>query len=119
MAAALLGAACDLYRRNLFLEATADRTTYRYHPLFATFLRERLQDEQPDRLPALHCLAAAAMPDSPDAVDHYLAARSWDAAASAIERIGNALMHQGRAINAVFRTGSRHCHRRCAPRIHA
>src|SRR3569832_1412093 len=45
----------DLYRRNLYVVA-ADETesSFRYHDLFADFLRERLRRERPDEWSALH-----------------------------------------------------------------
>jgi len=44
-----------LDRDNLFLVPLDDeRRWYRYHPLFADLLRRRLEQGQPDQLPALH-----------------------------------------------------------------
>jgi ATP/maltotriose-dependent transcriptional regulator MalT len=45
----------ELERANLFLTPLdAERRWYRYHALFADFLRERLRRLHPDRIPELH-----------------------------------------------------------------
>jgi LuxR family maltose regulon positive regulatory protein len=93
----------ELYRRNLFLvqvsaprgQASTERsishfdrprletedprpeTQYRYHDLFAEFLRHKLQQESPERVPDLHLRAAQAERDPARAVGHYLAAARW------------------------------------------
>ena len=65
-------------RGNLFLvPLDAARRWWRYHHLFADFLRDRLHREQPDRVAALHHRAAAwsqAHGLADDAVRHALAA---------------------------------------------
>jgi LuxR family maltose regulon positive regulatory protein len=97
----------ELYRRNLFLinlpspiyrstnYQSTDLPTYRYHALFAEFLRQRLAHEMPDRIRQLHGRAAESQPDLRRAIPHYLAAESWDMAATRIEQIGETLLRQG------------------------
>src|SRR5690606_34101597 len=86
----------DLKRRNLVVEIAGESgPAFRYHDLLSAFLRQRLAQEQPERLPELHGRAAAAEPSPDRAIDHYLAAELWEEAASAIERIGRQLVHQG------------------------
>jgi LuxR family maltose regulon positive regulatory protein len=110
-----------LYRRNLFLvqvsplwgqadsEPRVSRfdqrrletydpqpeTQYRYHDLFAEFLRQRLGEEWPERVPDLHLRAAQAEIDPARAVGHYLAAARWPEAAAIIEQIGVEMFSHG------------------------
>jgi LuxR family maltose regulon positive regulatory protein len=102
----------DLYRRNLFLSIVSgpwsvvsdappptvdnrQQTTYRYHALFAAFLRQRLAREMPDQLADLHRRAAIAETMPSRAIGHYLAAGLWEPAAKLIEQIGAGLLQQG------------------------
>ncbi len=90
-----------LYRRNLFLIvlqspiSNLPSRTYRYHALFAEFLRRRLAQELPEQVRALHRRAAESQPDPSRAIRHFLQAEMWDAAAACIERVGPALLGQG------------------------
>jgi LuxR family maltose regulon positive regulatory protein len=111
-----------LYRRNLFLVQIApsqelgnrepggatrfDRPhletgdpprerRYRYHDLFAEFLRHKLGETWPERIPDLHLRAAQAESEPARAVDHYLAAAGWREAADLIERIGAEMFTRG------------------------
>lgn len=69
-----------LHRRNPFVVALDEAaTTFRYHALFAEFLRQRLSAEWPHRIAELHCRAA----------------QEWDTAAQEIERVGEELLRQG------------------------
>ncbi|RME82334.1 MAG: hypothetical protein D6775_11200, partial [Caldilineae bacterium] len=88
----------DLDRRSLFIVAIDEaRTTFRYHALFAEFLRQRLERDMPERVAELHHRAAQAqIARSPHrAIGHYLAAEMWEEAAQAIERVGEELLWQG------------------------
>jgi len=90
----------DLYRRNLFLMETggylsAPLPIYRYHALFAEFLRQQLAQEMPERVPELHRRAAEAQTDPARAIHHYLAAEMWEEAAQTIEEVGRELLQQG------------------------
>ncbi|MEO5922210.1 MAG: LuxR C-terminal-related transcriptional regulator [Bryobacteraceae bacterium] len=79
----------DLYSRNLYVVAADEsETSFRYHDLFADFLRERLRRERPDDWSGLHERAARAERSPHDRLRHFLAAESWDAAAADIETIG-------------------------------
>jgi len=97
-AAALLE---DLDRRNIFLvnlqapSPTLQTPTYRYHALFAEFLRGRLKAEMPDRVRDLHRRAAETQTDPGRAIRHYLAAEMWEEAAQTIEQVGWNLLQQG------------------------
>ena len=84
----------EVFRRNLFLTATAraaataGESVYRYHDLFAAFLRQRLDQEYPTEVPELHRRAAELHPLPEETVNHYLAAEMWDHAAEVLERLG-------------------------------
>ncbi|HEX5501085.1 MAG TPA: hypothetical protein VFW96_00600, partial [Thermomicrobiales bacterium] len=83
---------------NLFVVPLDDtRTWYRYHHLFAEFLRARLRREMPDLAPELHRRAAAwyeraGLPA--DAAEHALAAGDGALAAGLVERGSPALLWQ-------------------------
>ena len=83
-------------RANLFLVPLDEvRGWWRYHHLFADLLRARLQQEQPEREPALHRNAAAwsdAHGLADDAVRHALAAGDTTWAARLVERHADALL---------------------------
>jgi LuxR family maltose regulon positive regulatory protein len=87
----------DLERRNLFVVALDDpgEQTFRYHDLFAAFLRERLERTRPEAVPELHRRAAQAHPVATDAIGHLLHARLWAEAAERIEPVGEALLRHG------------------------
>lgn len=86
----------DAYRRNLFLVAVDEAgTTYRYHHLFAEFLRRRLVQEMPERVAELHRRAAEAETIPARAVSHYLAVGLWKEAAKTIEQVGEQLLDNG------------------------
>jgi LuxR family maltose regulon positive regulatory protein len=70
-------------------------TRYRYHDLFAEFLRQKLAQTQPERVPELHRRAAQAEGDPVRAVGHYLAATRWQEAADLIERVGAEMFRRG------------------------
>jgi LuxR family maltose regulon positive regulatory protein len=116
------GAMLDtLYRHNLFLVQVSplqpelssyphlshfnhrelDRVTlkpetkYRYHDLFAEFLRYKLEQTQSECVPELHLRAAHAESDPARAVAHYLAAASWQEAADLIEQVGAEMFNRG------------------------
>lgn len=82
----------SLERENLFLVSLdEERNWYRYHNLFADLLKARLQQSQPDLVPALHLRAAAWMEDHhliAEAIQHLFAANAWERAAGLIERHG-------------------------------
>ena len=83
-------------RANLFLVPLDEvRGWWRYHYLFADLLRARLQQQQPDRLAALHRNAAAWSQEhglAGDAVRHAVAAGDAAWAARLIERHVDALL---------------------------
>jgi len=88
----------ELYRRNLFLiQAGGTDRIYRYHALFAEFLREQLEQDMPERIAELHrCAAEEQKSTAPArAVAHYLSAELWDDAAQAIEQVSEDFVHQG------------------------
>lgn len=79
-----------LERDNLFVVALDDeRRWYRYHHLFAEFLRGRLNAESPRRAGGLHLRASAWHEENgsiADAIDHAFSAQDHDLAARLIER---------------------------------
>jgi len=88
----------ELYRRNLFLiQAGGTERAYRYHSLFAEFLREQLGREMPERNAELHrCAAEAQKTTAPTrAIAHYLSAELWDDAAQTIEQVSEEFVRQG------------------------
>ena len=89
----------DLYCRNLYVAAADEsETSFRYHDLFADYLRERLRRERPEDIPALHERAARAETSAPNRLRHLLAAGSWESAAAEIEAIGPDYAHRGSVI---------------------
>ncbi|NTU83366.1 MAG: hypothetical protein HGA45_29020, partial [Chloroflexales bacterium] len=86
----------QIERNGLFImPMDEDRRWYRYHALFAEFLRERLRREEPGRPAALHRRAADwyAAADLPiEAVAHLLAAGDLAQAAALVEREGRPLL---------------------------
>lgn len=85
-----------LYRRNLYV-VTSDEaeTSFRYHDLFADFLRQRLRRDRPDDWAELHRRAAGAETSPSDRLRHWLAAGEWDAAAEEIECLGPEYARRG------------------------
>src|SRR5215471_17459305 len=79
-----------LERANLFLVPLDDeRRWWRYHHLFASLLRTRLANEQPERVAELHHAAAAWHEEhgsADEAVQHALAAGEPNWAARLVER---------------------------------
>ncbi len=79
---------------NLFVIALdQERRWYRYHNLFAEYLRTRLRQEQSEHLPFLHRWAADWYEEQgmyPEAIKHSLQSASFDKAAHLIEQIANA-----------------------------
>jgi LuxR family maltose regulon positive regulatory protein len=78
----------SLDRANLFLVPLDDRREwYRYHHLFGEMLRARLRDERPARVGELHLRASEWLEragDTPEAIDHALAAGAFERAAGLI-----------------------------------
>jgi LuxR family maltose regulon positive regulatory protein len=90
----------DIYRRNLFLTSaegsTSSTTSYRYHDLFADFLRQRLQREKSQEyIQQLHRRAAETARNSTLAAQHYLAGELWEEAVALIVSIGRQQLQQG------------------------
>ena len=81
---------------NLFLVPLDDeRRWYRYHHLFASFLVQRLHDEEPRHIPELHRRASRwyeAEGSMDDAIEQALAAGDVDRAARLVDQIAAALI---------------------------
>ncbi len=88
-----------LDRANLFLVPLDHRREwYRYHRLFADFLRGHLQADMPGRVPELHRRASRWYEQEgllPAAVSHALAAKEFTRAAGLIERAIEPAMMRG------------------------
>src|SRR5215203_1928432 len=88
-----------LERENLFVIALDDeRRWYRYHHLFADFLRSRLQRGQPERMRELHRRAAEWYEQNgwtSEAVRHALAAQEHDRAADLVEQVARKMWNRG------------------------
>lgn len=87
-------------QRNLFLTlvrppAEGQEPIYRYHALFAEFLRRELARVDPDRMEMLHWRAAHALSDPARVVAHLLAAHDYDEATTLLEAIGEEYIQQG------------------------
>jgi LuxR family maltose regulon positive regulatory protein len=86
-------------RANLFLiPLDAERRWYRYHHLFAEFLRGKLADEDPGLTHTLHARASAwyeAQGFIGEAIQHALAVREYLRAAGLIERHHKQLVRNG------------------------
>jgi ATP/maltotriose-dependent transcriptional regulator MalT len=80
----------DIERRGLFLRrAYHDPQWFRYHQMFAGFLRRRLESDDPERLNHLHRTASAWFADRgyfSEAVDHALAAGEATRAVDLVEQ---------------------------------
>jgi len=81
-----------LEHANLFVvPLDEDRGWYRYHQLFADVLHQRLRQEHPDLLPALHRRASGWFEDKglvTEAIRHALGAQDWERAIRLIESSG-------------------------------
>jgi LuxR family transcriptional regulator, maltose regulon positive regulatory protein len=88
-----------LERDNLFVVALDDeRRWYRYHHLFADFLRTRLERESPEPIKELHGRAAAWYEQNgltSEAVGHALAAEDHERAADLVERVVGEMWFRG------------------------
>jgi LuxR family maltose regulon positive regulatory protein len=89
-----------LDRGNLFLiPLDGERRWYRYHSIFADFLRTQLEQSLPDAVPDLHRRAAAwyAGQDRPvPAIEHALSSGAPEFALPLLERHAEHLLWQGR-----------------------
>lgn len=86
----------DLYRRNLYVVAAdSSETTFRYHDLFADFLRDRVRRDRPDDWVMLHQRASRAETSPDRRIRHMLEAKSWDLAATTIEETGFEFVQRG------------------------
>jgi LuxR family maltose regulon positive regulatory protein len=88
-----------LERANLFVfPVDEERRYYRYHRLFARFLRQRLQREHPEEVQELHRKAAEwyRRNDYPiEAVRHALRAPDFETAADLLESVGEGMLERG------------------------
>jgi len=86
-------------RASLFITALdAEHRWFRYHPLFAEYLRAELERSRRERLPSLHRAAAQWLARNGwhrPAVDHALRSGDDELAASIMEAGATACLHQG------------------------
>jgi LuxR family maltose regulon positive regulatory protein len=89
-----------LDEQNLFLVSLADKNdTYRYHSLFADFLRARLEREHPGEVQRLHLAAAAwyeAHKRPVPAIDHAIDGGDHPYALALLERHAQRFLQEGR-----------------------
>lgn len=89
----------SLENRNLFIFGLDDRRAwYRYHPLFAEFLRDRLEAAHPEEIAALHDRASDWSERNghlAEAVRYAIAGRRFQRAARLLEAAGRELFRQG------------------------
>jgi LuxR family maltose regulon positive regulatory protein len=85
-----------LEHANLFVVPLDERRKwYRYHRLFADFLRARLHQAWPDRVPKLHHRASAWYEHNghmTEAIDHALSAEDFERAAHLIEQAAEPIL---------------------------
>ncbi|MET9326155.1 LuxR C-terminal-related transcriptional regulator [Tsukamurella sp. NPDC003166] len=90
----------ELQRRNLFLIPLDDEGTwFRYHHLFAGYLRRRLERDAPTRIPGLHRAASVWLGKAghlSEAVDHALLAGEPERAADLVEAAAMMLVEESR-----------------------
>ncbi len=88
-----------LYRQNLYVAAVDEAgTNYRYHDLFADFLRDRLHRERPDEWSGLHERAARVETEPSRRIRHWIIAGKWEEAAAEIMRVGPEYIRLGFAV---------------------
>jgi serine/threonine-protein kinase PknK len=87
-------------QRGLFLQQVDDAPNwFRFHHIFAEFLRRRLERDHPDRVAELHHTASVWFAENGslnDAVDHALAAGDAAYAVDLVERDGTRLLEQSK-----------------------
>jgi len=85
---------------NLFLTPMeGEERIYRYHSLFADFLRARLAEEMPDEVPRLHRAASdwyESQGRPVPAIDHALEGHNFDRALRLLSEHADRLLSQGR-----------------------
>jgi LuxR family maltose regulon positive regulatory protein len=95
----------QIVRSNLLLSSIdAEQRWFRYHPLFADFLRARFRDEAPGEMQDLHRRAArwtAANGLMNEAVTHALAARDHELAADLLAPSAMDMVRSGRVADVV------------------
>jgi LuxR family maltose regulon positive regulatory protein len=88
----------ELYNANMFLIPLDDEHTwYRYHHLFADFLKQRLREKDPSVIPSLHRRASWWLEQSNlinEAINHSMGGEEYQRAAQLIESIGPDMMMQ-------------------------
>jgi LuxR family maltose regulon positive regulatory protein len=88
-----------LERDNLFLVALdEERRWYRYHPLFAEVLRDRLGRERPEQIQVLHLKASVWNENNgglSSAIEHALSAEDYQRAARLVERGAGRTWYRG------------------------
>jgi ATP/maltotriose-dependent transcriptional regulator MalT/DNA-binding SARP family transcriptional activator len=81
--------AARVERAGVLIRRVSDGGAFTYHPLLREFLLERLDERGPDARRMLHAAVAPVVAQEGDhtrAIEHWLAAESWQEAVSAIER---------------------------------
>jgi ATP/maltotriose-dependent transcriptional regulator MalT len=90
----------DVAQRGLFLKPIDNEPNwFRYHQMFADFLRRRLERDRPDRPERLHRAAATWFAEHGrlnEAVDHALAAGDPTLAVDLVEQDGTTLLEQSK-----------------------
>src|SRR5215475_11136547 len=90
----------DVERRGLFLQRVdGDPEWFRYHQMFAEFLRRRLERDHPDRAARLHAAASTWYAEHgylSEAVDHALASGDPGRAVDLVEQDETRLLEQAK-----------------------
>jgi LuxR family transcriptional regulator, maltose regulon positive regulatory protein len=90
----------EIYNRNLFLSLIQparahQEPIYRYHSLFAEFLRHEFFRLAPERFTIFHRRAANILKNPAYTIAHIIAIQDWEAASALLEEIGEEYMQQG------------------------
>ena len=89
----------NLYQQNVFVLAVQKNevgAVYRYHALFANFLRYVLVRDHPEQVSELHRRAATAVPTLQRKIYHLSEAGLWHEVAEVIAESGQNVIRQGR-----------------------
>ncbi|MEM7117731.1 MAG: LuxR C-terminal-related transcriptional regulator [Chloroflexota bacterium] len=87
----------EIYRRNLFITMNEDgaNTVYRYHDLFAGFLRQQLTLTHPTQVSTLYIRAGDADSNASRAIRYYLNGKAFAKAAKRMEEVAEEMFNRG------------------------
>lgn len=80
----------QLQEKNLFIDQLENPGWFRYHNFFSEVLNQHLKEKYPDKIQSLNQKAAiwyASENMNVEAITHWLASKSWEEAATLIEKV--------------------------------